>query len=57
MYYVVTKSQALAMQGSKHFNSGRGTCKGIYKDATKAASYILDNRLQASYTIVYFDGV
>ena len=54
MYYVVTKRLADAMQGSRiHRNDFSGTCRAICSNATKAAKYILDNKLQAAYTIVY----
>lgn len=54
MYYVVTKKLAAAMQGSTiNGNSFKGTCKGIYLTATKAAQYIISNKLQLTYTIVY----
>ena len=54
MYYVVTKALAARMQGSRipPANVG-GTVKGIFATGTKAASFLLSNKLQSTYTIVF----
>ena len=54
MYYVVTKALAARMQGSRipPANVG-GSVKGIFATGTKAASFLLSNKLQTTYTIVF----
>lgn len=54
MYYVVSKALAARMQGSRipPANVG-GSVKGIFATGTKAASFLLSNKLQLTYTIVF----
>jgi len=54
MYYVVTKRLAAAMQGSRiPPKNCNGTVRGIFATATAAASFLIENKLKLTYTIVH----
>lgn len=51
-YWVCTKALALALQGSRHFNTNRGTCYGVFSTRKQAQQFLDARKLRLVASVV-----